>query len=86
MDQIKLATCDIGPTHSEASASLPASAETPARTQDSADIAEPINAVEAVRYLFLAKELRRLGQGHAADRWQAKATAWLQRLSSRENE
>lgn len=83
MDQTKLAPYDLGPTDSVADGS-PISAE-PSVQPGSADD-KAVSAVEAVRYLFLAKELRRLGQSQAADRWQAKATAWLQRLSSGESE
>lgn len=49
--------------------------------EDPSPAGEPSSAVEAVRYLFLSRELRRLGQVEAADRWQAKAVAWLGRVS-----
>ncbi len=45
-------------------------------------IEEPSTAVEAVRYLLLARELRQLGQEAAADRWQSQANAWLDRFSN----
>ena len=80
MDQTKLAPCHHGSTAREADTSLSVSAGPTVDALESSEIEEPTSAVEAVRYLFLAKELRRLGQAPAADRWQAKAIAWLARL------
>ncbi len=40
---------------------------------------EDISAVEAVRCVFLARELRKLGQTEAAARWEARAAAWIRR-------
>jgi hypothetical protein len=54
---------------------IEASSDTPMTS----DIDEPTSAVEAIRYLYLARELYRLGQVQAADRWHAKAMVWLDR-------
>ena len=86
MDHTKLAPCELGATNSEAHKPLPVRPSTTAGSPESPEIPEPATAVEAVRYLFLAKELRRLGQADAADRWHAKAVAWLGRLSSSDDE
>ena len=82
MDQAKLAPYDHGSTVRKADTCLSVGADPMPHALELSEIEEPASAVEAVRYLFLAKELRRLGQDSAADRWQAKAMAWLARLDS----
>ena len=79
MDQMKLALGDI---NQQTDSQLPISGEPAPDPPLPADAEEPSSAVTAVRCLFLAMELRRLGQPHAADRWQAKAMSWLERLST----
>ena len=82
MGHSKLASSDFAPSDQMAYKRTHASTDPMSCIPVSPDAEEPANAVEAVRYLFLAKELRRLGQTQAADRWQAKAAAWLNRLSA----
>lgn len=81
MDQTKLAPHDFNPIHRRTDDRLPTIPESTPTPQVTPDVEEPASAIEAIRYLFLARELRGLGQTHAADRWQAKATAWLARIS-----
>ena len=83
MDHAKSAPCDFDPISREAGKeSLSDADPLPHPLLESPEIAEPTTAVEAVRYLFLAKELRRLGQAQAADRWYDLAVAWLERFSA----
>ncbi len=78
---MKLGPCDSAPAHPQTDSRPFVNGETATSVSVRANAEGPTTAVEAVRYLFLAKELRRLGQTHAADRWQAKAMSWLERLS-----
>ena len=80
MDQIELS--DPGSGGQAEEACLPVSIDTGLETAKAAGIEEPSTAVEAVRYLLLARELRRLGQEAAAERWQSPANAWLERFSN----
>lgn len=81
MDHTKLAPCDLTPPSRAEGPHLPNGADPTSDPTGSVGIKEPTTAVDAVRYLFLARELRSLGEAQAADRWQAQATAWLERLS-----
>lgn len=81
-DQMEVAPYDLGLPDRQTESPLPDGVEAASDVSSIADPSEPITAVEVVRYLFLAKELRRQGQPLAADRWQAKAMAWLERFST----
>lgn len=41
------------------------------------DCCDRVSAVDAVRCIFLARELRKLGHVEAAERWEAQAGDWL---------
>lgn len=80
MDQIELSDPGSGGRMEEAC--LPAGIEMGQETTEASSMEEPSTAVEAVRYLLLARELRQLGEEAAADRWQSQANAWLERFSN----
>jgi hypothetical protein len=82
MDQTKLAACGLSPVNRGTDCHLPIRAVSEPDSLATLDFEEPTNAIEAVRFLLLAEDLRRLGQSRAAERWQAKAQAWLAHLSA----
>ena len=49
------------------------------------DCPRDISAVDAIRYVYLARELRKQGLAEAAQRWEARAAAGLHRIQPTRN-